>query len=98
MTAPPLRFLIDENLSPALAQISHSGGYEASHLRDLGLLGKKDWSLLEFIQEGDWILVTLNVEEFRERYRSKVELHAGVVFIKASMPAGPVRSQPSREP
>ena len=40
-----------------------------------------DWDLLERISNEDWTLVTNNVEEFRTRYRRKVDLHAGVVFL-----------------
>jgi hypothetical protein len=37
--------------------------------------------LLGRIKEEDWTLVTNNTEEFRDRYRRKVDLHAGVVFL-----------------
>jgi len=76
--------LIDENLSPKLADLAQSRGYHAAHVRDLGLLNAKDWDLLKVIQSGDWTLVTNNVVEFRQRYRSKVELHAGVVFLEGA--------------
>jgi hypothetical protein len=81
---PPPRFLIDENLSPKLAEFAQSKRYEAAHVRDLGLLKAKDWTLLEVVQDGDWTLVTNNVAEFRTRYRSKVDLHAGVVFLEST--------------
>jgi predicted nuclease of predicted toxin-antitoxin system len=76
-----VRFLIDENLSPALAAIARERGHEAMAVRDLGLLNAKDWTLLEVAKAGDWILVTNNVEEFRRRYARRMELHAGVVFL-----------------
>jgi uncharacterized protein DUF5615 len=59
-----------------------SKGYEATSVRDLGRLSLKDWDLLNLILEGDWTLVTSNVVEFRKRYRSQTELHAGVVFLE----------------
>lgn len=84
-SADPLpKFLIDENLSPKLAGLAQSKGYRAAHVRDLGLLTAKDWDLLKVIQSGDWTLVTNNVTEFRQRYRSKVDLHAGVVFLEGT--------------
>ena len=76
-----MRFLIDENLSPVLADLARERGYEAMAVRDLGLLNAKDWTLLEIVRRDDWILVTNNVEEFRRRYARRVELHAGVVFL-----------------
>ena len=81
MTVRP-RLLIDENLSVLLPRLAHARGYEAVHVRDLGLLSEKDWHLLERIRDEDWTLVTNNVEEFRARYRRKVDLHAGVVFLE----------------
>jgi len=78
------RLLIDENLSVQLPQFVRTRGYECMHVRDLGLLSEKDWDLLRRIREEDWTLVTNNVEEFRTRYRRKVDLHAGVVFLISS--------------
>ena len=83
MTLRP-RLLIDENLSVQLPQLAHARGYQCMHVRDLGLLSEKDWHLLQRIREEDWTLVTNNVEEFRARYRRRVDLHAGVVFLVAN--------------
>ena len=78
MTAP--RFLIDENLSPALVGPARARGFEAVHVNHLGLYIETDRDLLKVISEQDWVLVTNNAIEFRGRYR-EVELHPGVVFL-----------------
>ena len=78
MTAP--RFLVDENLSPALVDLARERGYEAMHVNHLGLRTDTDWDLLRIIAEQDWVLVTNNAIEFRGRYR-RIELHPGVVFL-----------------
>ena len=78
MTAP--RFLIDENLSPALVEPARELGFEAMHINHLGLRTETDWDLLKVIAEQDWVLVTNNAIEFRGRYR-EIELHPGVVFL-----------------
>lgn len=78
MTAP--RFLIDENLSPALVEPAREEGFEAMHVNHLGLRTDTDWDLLKVIAEQDWVLVTNNAIEFRGRYR-EIELHPGVVFL-----------------
>ena len=78
MTAP--RFLIDENLSPALVEPAREQGFEAMHVNHLGLRTDMDWDLLKVIAEQDWVLVTNNAIEFRGRYR-EIELHPGVVFL-----------------
>jgi predicted nuclease of predicted toxin-antitoxin system len=69
------------NLSVQLPRLVRERGYACMHVRDLGLLSEKDWNLLKRIREEDWTLVTNNVDEFRTRYRRKVDLHAGVVFL-----------------
>ena len=78
MTA--LRFLIDENLSPALAEPARARGFEAMHVNHLGLRTETDWDLLKIITEQDWVLVTNNAIEFRGRYGT-IELHPGVIFL-----------------
>jgi hypothetical protein len=74
------RFLIDENLSPALVEPARQRGFEAMHVNHLGLRTETDWELLKVIAEHDWILVTNNAIEFRGRYRD-LELHPGVIFL-----------------
>ena len=54
MTAP--RFLIDENLSPALVEPARRRGFEAMHVNYLGLRTETDWDLLKVIAEQDWVL------------------------------------------
>jgi predicted nuclease of predicted toxin-antitoxin system len=78
VTAP--RFLIDENLSPALVGPARRRGFEAMHVNYLGLRTETDWDLLKVIAEQDWVLVTNNAIEFRGRYRD-IELHPGVIFL-----------------
>jgi predicted nuclease of predicted toxin-antitoxin system len=63
VTAP--RFLIDENLSPALVEPARRHGFEAMHVNYLGLRTETDWDLLKVIAEQDWVLVTNNAIEFR---------------------------------
>jgi predicted nuclease of predicted toxin-antitoxin system len=82
VTAP--RFLIDENLSPALVEPARERGFEAMHVNHLGLRTETDWDLLKLIAEQDWVLVTNNAIEFRGRYRD-IELHPGVVFLLPSV-------------
>jgi predicted nuclease of predicted toxin-antitoxin system len=78
VTAP--RFLIDENLSPALVEPARRRGFEAMHVNYLGLRTETDWDLLKVVAEQDWVLVTNNAIEFRGRYRD-IELHPGVIFL-----------------
>jgi hypothetical protein len=61
-----MKLLIDECLSPELAQLARSRGHgESSHVVWLNKGGWKDWSLKSFILEGDWTFVTTNAIDFR---------------------------------
>lgn len=77
------RFLFDECLSPDLAQLAHSLGFEAFHVRDLQRLGSSDPSLALLAIERDSVFVTNNRIDFSQIYR-KLELHPGLVIILPS--------------
>src|SRR5579859_4863115 len=90
-----LKFLIDECLSPELAQLARDRGYhESFHVSWLGKAGWKDWELKNLILGGDWTFVTRNSIDFRgpaDQPGSKgqcadVPIHAGLVCIN-----GPAR-------
>jgi predicted nuclease of predicted toxin-antitoxin system len=90
-----LKFLIDECLSPRIAQLARERGYhESFHVSWLGKAGWRDWELKDLILGGDWTFVTRNSVDFRgaaERPGSKgqyadVPIHAGLVCIN-----GPAR-------
>jgi hypothetical protein len=80
-----IRFLVDENLSPALLPVARAAGYEAMHVNHLSLRTVKDWTLMRFVVRGGWTLVTNNAIEFRSRY-GRTPLHPGVIFIVPSLP------------
>ncbi len=42
-----MRFLLDENLSPLLAELLNAAGHDALHVRDVGLLTDPDRVILE---------------------------------------------------
>ena len=87
MTVP--RFLIDECLSVRLAGLAHNRNYQASHLCDIGLLGKKDGQLAQIIFKEDWCFVTRNARDFRGPAEASdsageyagVKLHAGLICL-----------------
>jgi Domain of unknown function (DUF5615) len=90
-----LKFLIDECLSPELAQLARDRGYhESFHVSWLGKAGWKGWELKNLILVQDWTFFTRNRVDFRgpaEQPGSKgqcsdVPIHAGLVGIN-----GPAR-------
>jgi hypothetical protein len=82
-------FLIDECLSPELAQLAVAKGHVTSTcVRDRGWTGKKDWELMPLIIEHDFTLVTKNNVDFRGAHPptpsglyAGQELHAGLVCL-----------------
>jgi hypothetical protein len=83
------RFLIDECLSPVLAQIARECGYwESTCVRDRGLSGTKDHDLIRFVIANDFTLVTHNAVDFRGPavgasggLHSREPIHAGLVCL-----------------
>ena len=71
------RFLIDECLSPVLAQIARDCGYcESTCVRDRGLSGTKDHDLVRFVIANDFTLVTHNAMLRREKNETEARLRA----------------------
>lgn len=83
--------LIDENLSPSLADDAQQRGFLCTHVNHLGKTGTKDWELKRVILDGDWTFVTNNSIDFRgpadkpgsSGEYADVRLHAGLVTIDA---------------
>lgn len=75
-----LRFLIDESLTPALASVAQSSGYEAVHLTHLGKSGYQDHSILRLAIEEDWTIVTNNRRDFLRLLSGEV-LHPGAIIL-----------------
>jgi predicted nuclease of predicted toxin-antitoxin system len=88
-----LKFLIDECLSVALADVAISAGHpESAHVTHRGMTGWKDHRLMKTIIEEDWTFVTRNSRDFRPRTGSLSKaacyfgqpLHAGLVCVNTA--------------
>ena len=78
-----VRLLLDENLSPKVAQtLATEESVDACHLRDRGMLQASDREVVEKAYSEDRILVTANVSDFT-RLAAARELHAGIVLLEA---------------
>ena len=75
-----MRLLIDECLHESLVGVAHRAGFEATHVKHLGLSGKADWELAERIVEDEFTFVTNNRVDFIRLF-AKMELHAGLIVI-----------------
>lgn len=77
----PFKLLIDEDLSPSIAQvISQKLGIEAVAVRDRGLINAEDQAVFEYAYKNDYIVVTANIRDFEQIARA-TEIHPGIIFI-----------------
>src|SRR3989338_10213674 len=56
------KFLIDENLSTAIAVYLRKNGLQAKAVRELGLRGEPDDAILNFADKQGWIIITGDIE------------------------------------
>ena len=57
-----MRFLLDENLSPLLAELLSTAGHDAVHIRDLGLLTASDRIVLDRATSERRILISADTD------------------------------------
>lgn len=81
-------FFVDECLSPELVQMAVEAGHSATCSRDRGLLGLKDWKLIQVVVAGDYTFVTNNACDFRGEgplnpggLHGQQSIHAGLVCL-----------------
>jgi predicted nuclease of predicted toxin-antitoxin system len=75
-----VRFLIDECLSVDLVTVAGEAGHEAQHIARIGRAGWKDWNVVRYARDGDFVLVTNNASDFRHLYAAQ-PLHAGLIVL-----------------
>jgi predicted nuclease of predicted toxin-antitoxin system len=75
-----VRFLIDECLSVHLVDVARHAGHDAQHVAHIGRAGWKDWNVVRYAGDGDFVLVTNNASDFRRLYAAQ-PLHAGLIIL-----------------
>lgn len=73
-------FFIDECLSPKLVVYARSRDIEAISAQFRNLAAAKDWKLVPYVIENDYVLVTCNARDFFKLYANE-EIHPGLVII-----------------
>jgi len=86
-----VRFLLDEDLSPRSAEYLRTIGYDAVHVREVGLKGSSDQAVLAFARSEGRILVTRD-RDFADIRRYPPGSHAGIVRLKIPHPTAQATS------
>lgn len=81
MTAPDWRFLVDENLDPAIVDEVRGFGIDAEWVPDVLSYGAHDIDdILPYCRETSTVLVTNNVRDFNATDLASDD-HAGIVIV-----------------
>lgn len=75
-----MRLFIDEDLSPTLAAECHGAGYEATTVRDRGILQASDREISDLCFQEDRVLVTNNADDFLV-LAEVAGIHPGLIFL-----------------
>ena len=75
-----MRFLIDECLSVDLVSVAGQAGHDARLVAHIGRAGWKDWNVVRYARDGDFVLVTNNASDFRRLYAAQ-PLHACLIIL-----------------
>ncbi len=79
-----MRFLIDENLSPRIAEMMQSQGHETFHVAEINILrGQPDEVVFDYAQSYDLVVVTRDVGMSRRMIVADKK-PVGIVLIRTS--------------
>lgn len=76
------KFLVDENLSPLLAQYLRELKYQARAVREVNLKGKSDEKILEWVKKRKTVLITAD-REFGEFFYLKNFGQIGIIILES---------------
>lgn len=75
-----MRFFIDEDLSPKLVEECYQAGYDATSVRDRGMLRATDRDVAKLCFAEDRVLVTNNATDFL-KLAEEDGMHPGLIFL-----------------
>ena len=79
-----LRFLLDENIAPSVADSLRESGYDVVHVRNVGLRGAQDPDVMSFARAEQRVLVTQDAE-FADIRRYPLGTHSGIIRIRLAL-------------
>jgi hypothetical protein len=89
-----MKFYLDENMSPKIAEILRSLGVEAASAHEVDMAGADDEEQLDFAARQGMCLVTFNRNDFIELSRLYLDAgraHSGVVIVPYTFRGGNFR-------
>lgn len=84
-----MQFLLDENLSPTVAEVARGLGLDVVGVHDVGRRGLADHEQLEFAAAQERVLVTRNRDDFIRltvAFYQVGQPHCGVLIVPFSIP------------
>jgi predicted nuclease of predicted toxin-antitoxin system len=84
-----MRFLLDEDLNPATAEIGRGLGLDVVSVHEIDRRGFSDEEQLRFAIAHSWTFVTRNRDDFLRLTRSFFdagEIHHGILIVPYSLP------------
>lgn len=75
-----MQFLLDENISPALATYLHEAGVYACSVPQVGLAGRPDREVWRYTLDYDFAVVTANARDFLALPGG--EVHPGLIVLR----------------
>lgn len=80
-----MKFLLDANLSPRLADLLNKQGIESTHVRDHSLQRADDDSIFDFAADGDYVLVSEDTD-FGEILAVRNASRPSVILLRSGEP------------
>ena len=79
-----LRFLLDENIAPSVADGLREKGYDVVHVRDVGLRGAPDPDVISFARSEQRVLVTQDAD-FADFRNYPLGTHNGIIRVRVAL-------------